>query len=122
MSELKKTQNGGDQSDNTKHLLVLQVIPAGITLSGKLTVTHASGKDLQTLIQALDGFSQMPYLGAQRARGCGEVQGTATFKNNEGNTLAVVKFGGLRAASVDWTAAGNQLIQTTEIVQIAQTA
>lgn len=119
LKELKKTQKGEDQSDNTKHLLVLQVIPAGITLSGKLTVTNASGKDLQTLIDALDGFSKMPYLGAQRARGCGEVEGHATFKNNEGSTLAVVKFGGLKAATVEWTAAGKQLIEAPETTQKA---
>lgn len=119
LKELKKSQKGEDKSDNTKHLLVLQVIPAGVTLSGKLTVTNANAHDLQTLIKALDGFSKMPYLGAQRARGCGEVQGTATFKNSEGSVLAVVKFGGLKAATIDWTAAGQQLIQTPETAQAA---
>lgn len=119
LKELKKSQKGEDQSDNTKHLLVLQVIPAGVTLSGKLTVMNAIGQDLQTLVSSFDGFSKMPYLGAQRARGCGEVQGSATFKNNEGNILAIVKFGGLKAATIDWTAAGKQFIQTPETAQTA---
>jgi CRISPR/Cas system CSM-associated protein Csm3 (group 7 of RAMP superfamily) len=119
LKNLKKTQKGDDTSDNTKHLLELQVIPAGITLSGKLTVTSASGRDLQTIVQALNGFSQMPYLGAQRARGCGEVHGSATFKNADGDVLAVVRFGGLQPAKIEWTAIGTEL---TEIDKTAQPA
>jgi hypothetical protein len=114
LEELKKTHKGEDESDNTKHLLDLQVIPAGITLSGKLTVNSATGQDLKTLIRAFDGFSQMPYLGAQRARGCGEVQGCVIFKTSEGSVLAVIRFGGFKAATIEWTEAGSQLIQPNE--------
>jgi hypothetical protein len=119
LKNLKKSQKGDDTSDNTKHLLELQVIPAGITLSGKLTVISANGRDLQSLIQALNGFSQMPYLGAQRARGCGEVHGSATFKNADGDVLAVVRFGGLQPANIEWTAIGTLLFEIENAVQPA---
>ncbi len=116
IKDLKKTQKGDDDSDNTKHLLVLEVIPTGITLNGKLTVHGASPYDLRTLVNALDGFSFKPYLGAQRARGCGEVRGTANFKNQDGEVLAVVTFGGLCAAKVEWTEAGNQFLNLADQV------
>ncbi len=116
LKELKKTQKGDDDSDNTKHLVQLDVIPAGITLNGKLTVHGANQYDLQTLVKALDGFSFKPYLGAQRARGCGEVRGTANFKNQDGEVLAAVRFGGLGAAKVEWTEAGNQFLRAADPV------
>ena len=108
LKALKKSQKGDDQSDNTKHLLELQVIPAGITLTGKLIVRHATAFDLSTLVEAFNGLSRNPYMGAQRARGCGEVQGQVRFQNDLGEVLVVVKFGGLQAAQVAWTDAGQQ--------------
>lgn len=108
LKALKKSQKGDDQSDNTKHLLELQVIPAGITLTGKLIVRHATAFDLSTLVEAFNGLSRNPYMGAQRARGCGEVQGQVRFQNDLGEVLVVVKFGGLQAAQVAWTNAGQQ--------------
>jgi hypothetical protein len=108
LKALKKSQKGDDQSDNTKHLLELQVIPAGITLTGKLIVRHATAFDLSTLVEAFNGLSRNPYMGAQRARGCGEVQGQVRFQNDLGEVLVVVKFGGLQAAQVAWTDTGQQ--------------
>lgn len=116
--ELKKTHKGDDDSDNTKHLVQLEVIPAGINLSGKLTVHRANPYDLQTMIKALDGFSFMPYLGAQRARGCGEVRGTASFKNHEGEVLVVVAFGGLCAANIEWTEVGTRFLESANPVAV----
>jgi hypothetical protein len=103
---LKKTRKADDASENTKHLLELQVIPAGLDLLGSITVHDAKPYDLLTLVKALDGFSRKPYLGAQRARGCGEIRGHALFQNAAGEVLVKVEIGGLRAASEAWTAAG----------------
>lgn len=111
LEALKKSHKGDDASDNTKHLLELQVIPAGIELSGSLTVQGARPNDLTVLIAALDGFSRQPYLGAQRARGCGEVRGRVTFRTGDGEPLAVVAVGGLRPAQVDYTEAGRAFAQ-----------
>ena len=111
LKALKQTQKGEDQSDNTKHLLELQIIPAGITLSGKLTLQHATAFDLLTLLTAFHGFSRQPYLGAQRARGCGEVAGQVSFKTSGGEVLAVLNFGSHQDASVQWTEAGYAFVQ-----------
>lgn len=110
LKELKKARKGEDTSDNTKHLLELQVIPQGINLLGSLTVNGALPYDLNLLLQALDGFSHHPYLGAQRARGCGEVRGRAIFKDAQGVVLVVVGFGGHTSSVAEWTDAGRSFL------------
>ncbi len=119
LKELKKARKGEDTSDNTKHLLELQVIPLGITLLGSLTVNGAQAHDLNTLVQAVDGFSRQPYLGAQRARGCGEVRGRATFKDAQGSVLVVVGFGGRAPAQVEWTDEGRSFLNTAATASAA---
>jgi len=119
LKALKQTQKGDDNSDNTKHLLELQTIPSGITLSGKLTVQHASAYDLQTLVKAFHGFSRQPYLGAQRARGCGEVAGQVRFKTTEGLVLGVLNFGHHKDATVQWTEAGHAFTQAAPTAHAA---
>jgi hypothetical protein len=119
LKALKQTQKGGDTSDNTKHLLELQVIPSGITLSGKLTMMHAQAFDLQTLVTAFDGLSRKPFMGAQQARGCGEVKGQVRFSSADGEVLLVLDFGGLQAATLDWTQAGLDLVQTANMTTAA---
>jgi CRISPR/Cas system CSM-associated protein Csm3 (group 7 of RAMP superfamily) len=115
LKELKKTRKGDDASDNTKHLLELQVIPAGIELTGKMTVLDAKPYDLDILVKSLSAFSAKPYLGAQRARGCGEVDGRASFENGDGEVLVAVKFGGLKPAVVEWTQAGQAFLQAVAV-------
>jgi CRISPR/Cas system CSM-associated protein Csm3 (group 7 of RAMP superfamily) len=119
LKALKQTRKGEDTSDNTKHLLELQVIPAGITLSGKLTMMHAQAFDLQTLVTAFDGLSRKPFMGAQQARGCGEVKGQVRFSSADGEVLLVLDFGGLQAATLDWTQAGLDLVQTANMTTAA---
>jgi CRISPR type IV-associated protein Csf2 len=106
LEELKKQHKGEDDSDNTKHLVELQVIPAGIDLLGKITVQAPRQTDIGFLIQALQGVSMKPLMGAQRARGCGEIRGRASFRIPDGEVLANVEFGGFQPAKVEWTAAG----------------
>jgi CRISPR/Cas system CSM-associated protein Csm3 (group 7 of RAMP superfamily) len=110
LKELKKTQKGDDDSENTKHLVELEFIPAGITLNGKLTVNSAIPNDLRVLVDALVGFGEKPYLGAQRARGCGEVALEATFKNADGDVLATVAFAEGEGSNVQWTEAGTTFL------------
>jgi CRISPR/Cas system CSM-associated protein Csm3 (group 7 of RAMP superfamily) len=119
LKALKQTRKGEDTSDNTKHLLELQVIPAGITLSGKLTMMHAQAFDLQTLVTAFDGLIRKPFMGAQQARGCGEVKGQVRFSSADGEVLLVLDFGGLQAATLDWTQAGLDLVQTANMTTAA---
>lgn len=105
--ELKLQHKGQDQSDNTKHLVELQVIPAGIDLRGKMTVHAPRQSDLKYLISGIQGLSLLPIVGAQRARGCGEIRGRVSFSTAAGEVLAVVAFGDFRPANVDWTPAGS---------------
>lgn len=107
---LKKTETkGDDESENTKHLVEIEAIPAGVTLTGKLVIQRPKPRDLQILVDAFERFSLKPVTGAQLARGCGEVDGRITFTNGEGEVLLVIAFGGYTAARVDWTDAGKAL-------------
>lgn len=115
LSELKKTHKGGDESDNTKHLVEIQTVPAGIDLLGKLTIQRPRPSDVETLLTALDGLSQAPFMGAQRARGCGEISGTATFKKTNGEVLVKVSFGGFMPAVVQWTEAGRAFMEVETV-------
>ena len=114
--ELKKSHKGSDESENTKHLVEIQAIPAGIDLHGKLTIKHPLPSDVGLLVDALNGISQSPYMGAQRARGCGEVLGKATFKTTDGEVLVKVTFGGHTPASIEWTEAGKAFMDTQPVV------
>lgn len=109
----KKLQKGNDESDNTKHLVEHLAIPTGITLIGKLTVENPKANDVKTLISALEGISVKPYFGAQRARGCGEIKGKATFRTPAGEVWVVVSFGDFKPAIVQWTDAGKAFIDAT---------
>lgn len=106
LDELKKQQKGDDESDNTKHLVELQVIPAGIDLVGKIIVEGPRISDLKYLTQAFETLSLKPMMGAQRARGCGEIRGRARFRLPDGEPLAAVSFGGFVPTTTEWTDRG----------------
>lgn len=106
LKNLKKEHKGDDQSDNTKHPVEFQAIPAGITLMGKLIVQKATAADITTIVAAIDGISHNPMFGAQRARGCGEIAGKARVVAADGEPLATIEFGGFKPAVVQWTDRG----------------
>jgi hypothetical protein len=107
----KKVAKGDDVSENTKHLLQIQAIPAGIDLTGKLVVHRARPRDLGILVGAFERISRKPVLGAHLARGFGEVAGNVTFTKDDGEVLVVVGFGNYRPATVQWTDVGRTYIQ-----------
>ena len=111
IAELKATKAGhkdeaGGDGNNSKHLLEVEAIPAGIDLLGMLVVQRARPRDLAMLIEAMNRLSQKPVMGAHTARGCGEIKGTATFANDDGEVLCAVAFGGYKKADVEWTKTG----------------
>ena len=106
LGQLKKDQKGNDESENTKHLLEVEAIPAGVTLTGRMVIQRARARDLDILIDAVERVSLRPMMGAHQARGCGEVAGKVTFTGADGEVLAVVAFGGYKPAVVEWTDAG----------------
>lgn len=112
LEDLKAQHKGQDDSDNTKHLVELQVIPAGLDLLGSITVQAPRQTDLAFLTQALDGLSRKPLMGAQRARGCGEIRGRASFRTPDGEVLAAAEFGDFQPAKLAWTTAGHAFMGT----------
>ena len=106
LQSLKDEVKGDDESNNSKHLLQVRGIPAGVELSGRLVVNRARVRDLMILIDAFDGLSRKPLMGGHAARGFGEVSGRVTFLDGQERALAGLSFGGFRPASVEWTASG----------------
>jgi CRISPR type IV-associated protein Csf2 len=108
LTELKKTTKGADASENTKHLVQIEAIPAGVALLGTLVVQRARSRDVGILVEALQRFSDRPVMGAQLARGFGEIAGNATLALDSGEVLVTIEFGGFRPARVAWTDAGKR--------------
>lgn len=96
----------GDMKNSTKTLTGYEAMPAGIELKSRITIDKATGKDMTTLLGALDLFSRSPVLGGQTARGCGEVAGTFQILDREGSVLGVVTVGGYAPSEVSWTSVG----------------
>lgn len=101
----------GDMKNSTKTLTSYQAMPAGIELKSRIVIDKATGKDLNTLVSALDLFSRSPVLGGQTARGCGEVAGNFQLSDQDGAVLGVVTIGGYVPSKASWTAKGKSLLQ-----------
>lgn len=106
LKALKSSHKDEGGGENTKHLLEVEIIPAGIDLNGSMVVQRAKSRDLGMLIEALDRISLKPIVGANTARGCGEISGKATITNQDGEVLCVVAFGGHKKATVEMTKTG----------------
>lgn len=65
----------GDMSNSSRTLTSYFALPAGIELKGRLVIEHARERDLPMIELALNALSMRPILGAQSARGCGEIEG-----------------------------------------------
>jgi CRISPR/Cas system CSM-associated protein Csm3 (group 7 of RAMP superfamily) len=74
-------------------------MPAGCEYRGRIVVRDVKERDEALIMSALEQLSLLPVLGAQSARGCGEIEGTFTFVR-EGVTEKIVKIGGFKAAEV----------------------
>ena len=118
LKALKKDHKAGDESGNTKHLVEMEAIPAGLQLLGKLIIKRATAQDIGTLTDAINAISLFPMLGAQRARGCGEVSGTADVCHTSGEVLAHITFGGFASAVVEWTDAGTVFMTPADPVAV----
>ena len=112
LKALKNTQkdDAGGDGNNSKHLLEVEAIPAGIDLLGTLVVQRAKPRDLEMLLKAFDRISMKPVIGANTARGCGQIEGKTTFTNDDGEVLCVVSFGGHKKAMIEWTKTGQEYL------------
>ncbi len=66
----------GDMTNSSRTLTNYYILPAGIALKGRLVIEKAKERDLPMIELALNELSKRPILGAQSARGCGELEGT----------------------------------------------
>ena len=90
----------GEMKVSTRQLTTHFALPAEVELHGRLVVERAKDADLELLEEGLRALSLAPVLGAQSARGCGEIEGTFEFTNEEGKLIKTVVVGGYTAARV----------------------
>ena len=86
----------GDMQVSTKGIYSHYALPQGLELQGMLVIRNFRDRDLEIIKRAFDGLSQMPILGAQSARGCGEISGEVKYEMDDGEHF--IKFGGYTAA------------------------
>ena len=79
--EAKFKSDMGDMQNSTKTIVQHFAFPSGIELSGRLVVENALERDLALIQHGLDELSKKPVLGAQSARGCGEIEGLNWWPN-----------------------------------------
>ena len=89
----------GDMQNSTRTLVGYYALPAGIDLSGRLVIENARDRDLPMIELALNALSLRPILGAQTARGCGEISGTFDVMDG-GVLLKKLVIGGWEPAKI----------------------
>jgi hypothetical protein len=88
----------GDMQNSTRTIVQHHALPAGLVLHGRLVVDSPQPRDAELLQFALNQLSLYPLLGAQSARGCGEVVGQFDFLNEAGQLIKIVNVGGFLPA------------------------
>jgi hypothetical protein len=82
-------------------------LPGGLELKGRMVIQRFRERDEEMMTLALDALSRNPILGAQAARGCGEIAGVFDFVNN-GVLTKRITVGG-------WVPAVSTLISSVEL-------
>ena len=81
----------GEMQVSTRSIFTHYALPKGLDLQGEFVIRNFRDRDLDILKRSLNGFSQMPILGAQSARGCGRVSGRIEYSLNGEDHI--IKFG-----------------------------
>ena len=89
----------GEMTNSSRTVLTYYALPAALKLTGKLIIQNARDRDLEMIELALNALSLRPLLGAQVARGCGEIKGTFDVMKG-GALLKKVTIGGWAPAVV----------------------
>lgn len=89
----------GDMKNSSRTLVTHYALPAGLDLHGRLIIERARERDLEMLVLAFNALSKRPILGAQAARGCGEITGKFTIKV-DGVVKKIVDIGNWEAAKI----------------------
>lgn len=96
----------GDMANSSRTLTHYWALPAGLDLKGRMVVQQSKDRDMAMIELALDALSRHPVLGAQSARGCGEIVGVFDLMSG-GVLLKRITVGGWAAAVVtDFSSAG----------------
>ena len=90
----------GDMGNSSRTITEFFAMPAGIELIGRIVIEQAKNRDLEMVIQALEALSIRPILGAQVARGCGEVAGSFQIRC-DGKVLKTVVTGNWESARIE---------------------
>ena len=94
------TDQMGGMENSSRAIFGFYAMPQGIEWSGRLVITDFQDRDMDMICNALDRFSHYPMLGAQHARGCGEISGQADV-SVDGKLVKKISFGGFEAAKID---------------------
>ena len=98
VEEYREAMDGMTNSSRT--ILTHYAMPAGVQWTGRLIITNSTEKDIDALCGALDRFSSYPMIGAQHARGCGEISGIANIETDR-RLVKRISFGGFAPAQID---------------------
>lgn len=90
----------GEMANSSRTITEFFALPADVALHGRIVIEQAKERDLGLILQALHALSARPMLGAQVARGCGEVAGLFTIKV-DGKVVKTVTTGGWAPARVE---------------------
>lgn len=91
------TEAMGEMTNSSRTLAHYWALPSGLDLSGQLIIEKARERDLAMLELALNALSLRPILGAQSARGCGEITGVFDVYEN-GILTKKISIGGWQPA------------------------
>ena len=101
----------GEMQNSSRTLVGHFALPAGLDLKGRLVINNSKDTDLAMIDHALNELSLTPVLGAQSARGCGEISGTFDI-TVDGKLKRRVSVGGYepaRATDFPSTAVGEKV-------------
>jgi hypothetical protein len=90
----------GEMKVSTRQITTHFALPAEIELHGRIVIERPKDQDLAMLEYGLRELSRSPVLGAQSARGCGEIEGTFEFTDEEGKLIKNIVVGGYSDARV----------------------
>ena len=77
IAKVKKLEEEmGEMQNSSRTLISHFAMPADLDLKGRLVINNSRESDLEMIEHALNELSLHPVLGAQSARGCGEISGT----------------------------------------------
>ena len=91
----------GDMRNSSRTLAAgYTALPADLDLHGRIVILNAKDRDMEMIEHGLDCLSRSPVLGAQSARGCGEISGI--FKVLiDGEEKKRIAIGGYTPSKVD---------------------